>query len=116
MIYIAVEQKNGKKTSIYFKSFFSSLFLPLQLSQAITMEQNMIILTVRTVLMFKVSPGRAVLLIRAQLLQPWCRNNVIAIINNDQLAFHFYRVLYKEGEIRKINMFFDPIREIGQLC
>ena len=45
----------------------------------------------------QVSPGSAVLLIRAQLLQPWCSNNVIAIINNDQLAFHFYRVHYKEG-------------------
>jgi hypothetical protein len=66
----------------------------------------MTILTVLTVHMFKVSPGSAVLLIRAQLLQPWCSNNVIAIINNDQLAFHFYRVHYKEGDIKKINMFF----------
>ena len=111
MIYIAVEQKN----SIYCKSFFPSPFFA---STAITSIKNWAKCDNfdGPDCMFKVSPGRAVLLIRAQLLQPWCSNNVIAIINNDQLAFHFYRVLYKEGEIRKINMFFDPIREIGQLC
>ena len=37
MIYIAVEQKNGKKTSIYFKSFF---FISFFASTAITGYHN----------------------------------------------------------------------------